>query len=142
LGDSEKSLGVFRAAEKKAAQLGDIFDQENELTNIGYIYMDSRKFDLAAQSFQLALGLAEGIKAKQDIYTALPALARLALQTGDVEKASQYAERALAIARESGNHADELYPILVQGQVAARHGDAAAAEHKFHDVEQDKVCPV
>ncbi len=142
LGDSEKSLEVFQAAEQKAAQLGDIFDQENELTNIGYIYMDSRKFDLAAQSFQRALGLAEGIKAKQDIYNALRVLARLALQTGDVEKASQYAERALAIARESGNHADELYPILVQGQVAARHGDAAAAEHKFHDVEQDKVCPV
>ena len=142
LGDSEKSLEVFQAAEQKAAQLGDIFDQENELTNIGYIYMDSRKFDLATQSFQRALGLAEGIKAKQDIYNTLRVLARLALQTGDVEKASQYAERALAIARESGNHVDELYPMLVQGQVAARRGDAAAAENKFHEVEQDKTCPV
>jgi tetratricopeptide (TPR) repeat protein len=141
LGDAEKSLEVFQAAERKAAQLGDIFDQENELTNIGYIYMDSRKFDLAAQSFQRALGLAEGIKAKQDIYNTLRVLARLALQTGDPE-ASHYAERALAIARESGNHVDELYPLLVQGQVAARRGDAAAAENKFHEVEQDKTCPV
>ena len=142
LGDSEKSLGVFRAAEKKAAQLGDIFDQENELTNIGYIYMDSRKFDLAAQSFQQALDLAEGIKAKQDIYYARRVLARLALQTGGVEKASKYAEQALSIAREGGNHLDELYPMLVQGQIAALRGNTAEAEKTFQQVEHDKACPV
>src|SRR6202521_209692 len=61
---------------------------------------------------------------------------------GDPGKGSQYAERALAIARESGNHPDELYPMLVQGQVAAGRGDTAAAENKFHEIEQDKVCPV
>jgi CHAT domain-containing protein/Tfp pilus assembly protein PilF len=142
LGDSEKSLEVFQEAEKKAAELGDVFDQENELTNIGYIHMDSRKFDLAARTFQRALGLAEGIKAKQDIYNALRVLARLALQTGDLVNAGQYADQALEKARKSGNHVDELYPILVQGQVAARRGDTAAAESKFHEVEQDKVCPV
>src|SRR6266404_2903583 len=142
LGDSEKALGLSLEAEKTAAQLGDVFDQENELTNIGYIYMDSRRFDLAALSFQRALDLAEGIKAKQDISNALRVLARLALQTGEPGKASQYAERALAIARESGNHPDELYPLLVQGQVAANRGDTAAAESKFREVEQNKVCPV
>jgi CHAT domain-containing protein/Tfp pilus assembly protein PilF len=142
LGDSEESLEVFQEAEKKAAELGDVFDQENELINIGYIHMDSRKFDLAAQTFQRALGLAQGIKAKQDIYNALRVLARLALQTGDLVNAGQYADQALEKARESGNHVDELYPILVQGQVAARRGDSATAESKFREVEQDKVCPV
>jgi len=142
LGDSEKALGLSLEAEKTAAQLGDVFDQENELTNIGYIYMDSHRFDLAALSFQRALDLAEGIKAKQDISNAMRVLARLALLTGEPGKASQYAEQALAIARESGNHPDELYPMLVQGQVAAGRGDTAAAENKFHEIEQDKVCPV
>ncbi len=142
LGDSEKALGLSLEAEKTAAQLGDVFDQENELTNIGHIYMDSRRFDLAALSFQRALDLAEGIKAKQDISNALRVLARLALQTGEPGKASQYAERALAIARESGNHPDELYPMLVQGQVAAGRGDTETAENKFHEVEQHRVCPV
>jgi len=142
LGDSEKALGLSLEAEKTAAQLGDVFDQENELTNIGHIYMDSRRFDLAALSFQRALDLAEGIKAKQDISNAMRVLARLALLTGEPGKASQYAEQALAIARESGNHPDELYPMLVQGQVAAGRGDTAAAENKFHEIEQDKVCPV
>ncbi len=142
LGDSEKALELSVEAEKKADQLGDVFDQENELTNIGYIYLDARKFDLAAQSFQRALSLAEGIKAKEDIYNALRVLARLALQTDDLANAGHYAGRALAIAQESGNHADELYPALVQGQVAARRGDTAQAERIFHEVEQDKIRPV
>jgi CHAT domain-containing protein/Flp pilus assembly protein TadD len=142
LGDSEKSLEVFQEAEKKAAELGDVFDQENELTNIGYIHLDSRKFDLAAQTFQRALGLAQGIKAKQDIYNALRVLARLALQTGDLMNATLQAQQALQIARESGNHVDELYPTLVEGQVAARRGDVVEAERTFHEVEQDKTCPV
>ncbi len=141
LGDSEKSLQVFQAAEKNAAQLGDIFDQENELTNIGYIYMDSRKFDLAAQSFLRALALAEGIKAQQDIYNALRVLARLALLTGDVEKTSDYAQRALDMARQSANHLDEFYPLLVQGQLAAGRGEAGA-EIKLREVERDPSCPV
>ncbi len=142
LGDSEKALELSVETEKTAAQLGDVFDQENELTNIGYIYMDSRRLDLAAQSFQRALKLAEGIKAKQDIYNARRVLARLALQTGDVDQATQHAERALGIARESQNHVDELYPMLVQGQVAARRGDVAGAESTFREVEHDHSCPV
>ncbi|MBZ5614405.1 MAG: CHAT domain-containing protein [Acidobacteriia bacterium] len=142
LGDSEKALALSVEAEKAAAKVGDVFDQENELTNIGYIHMDSRRLDLAEQSFQRALGLAAGIKARQDMSNALRVLARLAMQTGDPDKASQYAERALAIARESGNHVDELYPMLVEGQVAARRGDVASAESAFHEVERDKMCPV
>lgn len=142
LGDSERALELSLEAENKADQLGDVFDQDNELTNTGYIYMDAGKFDLAAQSFQRALSLAEGIKAKEDIYNALRVLARLSLQTGDLMNASQYAQRALEIAREGGNHVDELYPMLVQGQVAARRGNTAEAESKFHSVELDKICPV
>jgi len=142
LGDSENALELSLEAEKKADQLGDVFDQGNELTNIGYIYMDARKFDLAARSFQQALSLAEGIKAKGDIYNALRVLARLSLQTGDLTNASQYAKRALEIARESGNHGDELYPMLVQGQVAARRGGTTEAENTFHAIETDKLCPV
>jgi CHAT domain-containing protein len=142
LGDSEKALELSAESEKLASQLGDVWNQENELTNIGYIYMDERKFDLAAQSFQQALSLAQGINAKEDIYNALRVLARLSLQTGDLANASQYAQRAVEIARQDGNHLDELYPTLVQGQIAARRGDLAAAESTFHEVERDKICPV
>jgi CHAT domain-containing protein/tetratricopeptide (TPR) repeat protein len=142
LGDSERSLELFRQTENRAAQLGEVFDQENQLTNIGYIYVDRHQFDLASQTFRQALNLAEGIKAKQDVYNALRVLARLSLKTGDSDKAGQYAEQAQQIARESGNHADELYPTLIQGQVAEQRGDAVTARHIFDAVQQDQVCPV
>jgi CHAT domain-containing protein/Tfp pilus assembly protein PilF len=142
LGDSEKALALSAESEKAADQLKDVYDQESALTNMGYIYMDERKFDLATTSFQKALLLAEGIKAQQDIYNVLRVLARLALRMGDVEKASQYAQQALSIARESGTHPEQLYPELVQGQIAARRGDNAVAEQAFLAVEQDQVCPI
>jgi CHAT domain-containing protein/Tfp pilus assembly protein PilF len=142
LGDSERALELSEESEKLAAQLGDVRDQENLLTNVGYIHMDARKPDLAAQTFQQALGLAQGINAKEDIYNGFRVLARLSLQTGDLVNAGQYAQRAVAMAREDGNHLDELYPMLVEGQIAGRRGDFSAAESTFHAVEGDKICPV
>jgi len=141
LGNRDKALEAFQEAEKRAAELGAIFDQANALNNIGYVYMDQHKLDLAAQSFQQSLRLAASIKAKEYIYNALRVLARLSLRTGDLETAGQYAERALGIARESGLHEDELYPMLVQGQIAERRGQGAEAEQTFQQVEYDKVCP-
>jgi CHAT domain-containing protein len=142
LGDSEGALALLIESEKRAEQLGDPFAQENALTNIGYIYMDARSFDLAEHSFQRSLALAKAENSKEHMYNTLRVLARLAVQTGNEVNASQYAQQALDIARQSGNHVDELYPRLVQGQVDARRGDAAAAENTFHEVEQDKSGPV
>src|SRR5258708_18542486 len=102
--------------------------------------MDGRKFDLAGQWLQRSLGRAKAENSKEHIYNTLRVLARLTVQTEDLVKASEYADQALHIARESGNHADELYPLLVQGQVAARRGDTAVAETEFRDIERDKSC--
>ena len=142
LGDSERALQLLLEAEKRADQLGDVFDQENGLTNVGYIYMDAHDFIQAEQSFQQALILAKLENSKEHILNVLRVLARLALQVGDGKKASEYAEQTLNISQESGNRLDELYPKLVQGQIAAHRGDTATAESKFHEVEQDKSCPV
>jgi CHAT domain-containing protein len=142
LGDPEKALDLSLQSESQAAELGDIFAQENEITNVGYIYMDEGKLDLAAQSFQHALKLAEGIKAKEDIYNALRVLARLAVRSNDLDKARQYVEAALKNAQESGNHADELYPRLVQGQIAAGQGDSQTAQRVFKEIAADRTCPV
>ena len=141
LGDSEKALQLSTESLEAATQCGYIYERENELTNIGYIQMDEQKFDLAGQSFREALDLAEGIKAQQDIYNALRVLARLAMQTDDLDKASEYAARALNMAQRSGNHADELYPLLVQGQIAARRGESTVAQQTLEAVEKDKFCP-
>jgi CHAT domain-containing protein len=142
LGDSEKALGLFLDAEKVASGLGDLYEQGIWLTDVGYVYMGARNVDLAEKSLRQALEVEQRANSKEDIYNALRALARLALQTNDLANASQYAQRAVEIARQDGNHLDELYPMLVQGQIAARRGDTATAENKFREVERDKICPV
>jgi len=142
LGDLDRGLDLMLEAEASFEKLHSISNQENELTNIGYVYMDRGNFALAEQSFRKALALAEGIKGKADTYNAERVLARLSLQTGDLDQASFYSDAALKIARESKNHLDELYPQLVQGQVAARRGNSTAAQQRFEAIEKDKMCPV
>jgi CHAT domain-containing protein len=139
-GDSDKALELFLEAEKRS-ELNDPLDQGAWLTDAGYVYLSTHRFELAEQSFRRALEIEQGLKSKEEIYNVQRALARLAIETGDADKASSYAEQALNSARESGNHLNELYPELVQGQVAARRGDGAKAREIFKAVEQDKVCP-
>src|ERR1700686_960262 len=88
LGDSERALQLLQEAERRADQLGDVFDQENGLTNVGYIYMDAHDSVQAEQSFQQALILAKLENSKEHVLNALRVLARLALQMGDVKKGS------------------------------------------------------
>jgi CHAT domain-containing protein len=142
LGDSPRALSLLVEAEKRAEQLGDIYDVENGLTNIGYVYLDERSFERADRAFQNALKLARNGNRKEHILNALRVLARLSVQTSDLNNASQYAEQALQIARASGNHQDELYPVLVEGQISAQRGDMAEAEKTFQQVEHDPVCSI
>jgi CHAT domain-containing protein len=144
LGDQDKALELFLDAENLAGNLGDLDDQGAWLTDAGYVYMDTRRFDMAQRSFQRALDLAQspGTNSKENIYNALRVLARLSLQTGELPNASLYVQRAVDIARQDGNHLDELYPMLVQGQIAARLGHTAEAQSTFQQVDRDKICPV
>jgi len=142
LGDPEKALGRFLDAEKLASELSDFDDQGAWLMDAGYVYMGTRKVELAEQSLRRALEIERRVNSRENIYNALRVLARLSLQTGDLAIAGQYAQQALDIARQDGNHLDELYPMLVKGQIAARRGDVASAESAFHEVERDKMCPV
>jgi len=119
-------------------EVDDVFDQGNELTNMGYAYMDQGKFDLANQSFQKALTLAKSIEAKGDIHNALRVLARLSSQANDPDSANEYATQAL---RESGTRSDQLYPRLIQAEVAAHRGDVMTAEKTFREIERDPTCP-
>jgi CHAT domain-containing protein len=142
LGDSDKALALFLDAEKLARQLGDFDDQAAWLMDAGYVYMGARNADLSERSLQQALEIERHVNSQENIYNALRALARLFLQTGDADRANEYAEQALSIAHKSGNRLDELYPLLVKGQVSALHGDIKTAEGRFREVERDKICPV
>jgi CHAT domain-containing protein/tetratricopeptide (TPR) repeat protein len=141
LGDSDKALQLFLQAEKQAGELGDLVDQGAWLTDIGYVYLGAQKSDLAEQSFLQSLKTEQQVNSREEIYNVQRALARLAVQTGDLERASFYATQAFSIAHKSNNHLNELYPKLVEGQVAARRGDARQAREIFMTVERDRACP-
>jgi CHAT domain-containing protein len=141
LGDSEKALQLFIAAEKRASELQDFVDQGVWLTNAGYVYMDGHQLPLAERSFLRALKLEQTVNSRENIYNNLRALARLALHSNDPNKAQDYAEQALSIARQSSNHLNELYPELVEGQVATLHGDEATAREVLDTVQRDPACP-
>jgi len=137
LGESEKALELFFEAEKQAVALGDLFNQENELTNIGYIYMAEDKLDLADRSFRDALAIAQKIESKEDIFNALRARALVSEQIGALDRANEYADQAISIARAAGNRRDELYPLLVKGLIAAK-SHSAATEKILREVEGDE----
>ncbi len=142
LGDSEKALKMFVDATKQAEKLGDTSDQVKWLTNAGYIDMDATNFTTAEESFQQSLRLARQINSREDIINSLIALAFVSEQTGKLEDAKRYSDEALSMARADGNKRDEVYPRLVQGQVAAQEHDVPAAENAFREVAQAEDSPV
>ena len=141
-GDPEKALDLFLDAGKRAGELGDFVDQGAWLTDAGYVYLADRKFDVAEQSFRRALELEKKVNSKEEIYNVERALARFFIQTDNMEQAEQYAGMARQMARAGGSHVDELYPVLVEGQIAARRSKAEEAEKMFQEVEVDPSSPV
>jgi CHAT domain-containing protein/Tfp pilus assembly protein PilF len=137
LGDPEKSLELSLEAEKRAIEADDIIDQLSWITNAGYVYAGVGDLARAKQSYLKALDLATRIGGKQGIYNALRALALVSVESGELQQARKYSDDAIAIARADNNRLDELYPLLVEGLIAARSSNKAEADRIFHEVEQD-----
>ncbi len=142
LGNLDSALELFLDSERLASQMGDPWNQANELTDIGYIQMDEHNLKLAGQSFRRALELAQAVQAKGYVYNALRVLARLSLQIGDLASADNYDQQALAMAREENNHFDELYPSAGPRANRRQPRDNDNAKPPSNEVEQDKTCPV
>jgi CHAT domain-containing protein len=138
LGDSERSLKLSLAAEKRAIQVGDFIDQLSWLTNEGYVYQQVHDVPRAKQAYLNALQLARSIDGREDIYNALRALALVSVQGGELQQAGIYSDEAIAIARKDNNRLDELYPLLVRGLIATEGSDPSRAESIFREVEQDE----
>ena len=141
LGDSEGALAAFLHAKERATKLGDYIDEASWGMDAGYVYSDLHDFGRARESFLRALDLAGRWGAKEAVFNGLRALARLSLLTDDFEGAGEYSRQSLQMAHDSGIHSDELYPMLVEGEIAARNGDADKAQQTFETVERDPVCP-
>lgn len=138
LGDSERSLDLSLEAERRASQMGRVITQLYWTTNVGYVYAGRGDLLRAKQSYLKALDLATKIDSKEGVYNAYRALALVAVTSGESEDARRYANQAISIARADNNRLNELYPLLVEGLVAAQSNDEAAAERIFREVEEDQ----
>lgn len=138
LGDLERAQQAFSDAEQRAAQLGDGIDELTWIRGAGRVYADLHNTQKATEAYRKTLSLAEQSKATDDIHSAQMAIAWLDLQTGAIDDAAQYADRAL---QSSSDHIGGLYASLVQGQVIAQRGDTDQARKIFESVEKDVECP-
>jgi CHAT domain-containing protein len=138
LGDLEKSLNLSLDAVNRASRVGNVILQLYWTTNVGYVYATRGDLSSAKQSYLAALALAKKIGGREGIYNALRALALVSVERGELDEARKNSEDAIDIARSDNNRLDELYPLLVEGLVAARSHDAAQAEKIFREVDQDK----
>jgi len=142
LGDPEKAERQLREAEAQAEKLDDVSDQVKWLTAAAYIDMDASDFKTAEQSFERSLKLSQQINSREDIINSLIALAFVYEQTGKFDDARRNADEALSMARADGNGRDIVYPLLVNGRIAAQQHDTTAAEKAFHEVAASKDSPV
>ena len=136
-GDSESALELFLAAERRSRDLGSRIDEIRWLTASGYVYLDQNKFSVAEDSYRRALELARKIDSKEDVSNAITSLALVTVRSGKLDLARQYSDEAIGLARADRNRDDELYPLLVRGQVAARLHDPKKAEEIFIEVATD-----
>jgi CHAT domain-containing protein/Tfp pilus assembly protein PilF len=142
LGDREKAEGMFSEAAKEAEELGDETSETGWLTNVGYVYMDEGQPQLAEQAFLQSSDLARKTASPGDLLDALTALAFVSEQTNKLDDAKRYADEALKMAKADGNGRDVVYPLLVEGRVAARRNDPATAESDFNEVAKSPDTPV
>ena len=137
IGDSESALRFFLLAEERARQLGSLVDEARWMTTSGYVYLDQNNFAIAKDRYLSSLDLARKMDSKEQILDAITSLAFVTFQTSQLDQAKQYSDEAIAMARSDSNRANELYPLLVRGLVAARAGDPQQAEQIFLEVSTD-----
>ncbi len=138
LGDSERSLELSLEAEKRAAQVGNVILRLSWITNAGYVYTALGDLSRAKQAYLTGLALATEINGREDIYNAYRALALVALQSGAIQDARQYVDKAMALAEADHNRLNQLYPLLVRAEIAADAHEPVQAERMLREVEHDR----
>ncbi len=135
LGDSERALDQFRQAEASAEELGIVRYQLKWLSTTGYVYQDSRDWARALDAYRKSLVLAQQIGSREDILNALEDLAAASVESGELDKASGYVDRASQL--ESGGHESANLHETKCMLSAARHQNAQA-ESCFRVIRSDE----
>ena len=137
LGDLNKSLELTLEGQKQSLQAGNVLVDHFCTTNLGYVYASLGDLPRARQEYLSALDLATKTGSKEGIYNAQRALALVLVAYGELDEARKYSSEAIETAKNENNRTNELYPLLVQGLIAAQTHDDQTAESMFREVEND-----
>jgi CHAT domain-containing protein len=137
MGDFDRAQALLQEAEKTARDLG-VGDRVLWLNHIGLVYYQWNQLSLAEDYYRKSLALAQVNQNSEQIIDALTSLAFVSVQKGQLAEAKKYSEGAFRSAHAENDRASELYPRLVEGQVAAAQGDYKQAKKIFHEVANDK----
>jgi len=135
LGDFDQSERLFLEAERKATETGVLRDRTLWRNTLGLVYFQRNQLNEAENSYRESLALAQ--EAQDDptrISGAMTTLAFVSIRKGRIEVAEQYCDRAIQISRASGDRGDELFALLVKGEIAAAQGNTAEAKKIFEQV--------
>jgi CHAT domain-containing protein/tetratricopeptide (TPR) repeat protein len=134
LGNSEKALGIFEEAERRAASIGDTGYEVLWTTLLAKAYLDTGQLALAERADLRAIDLARRINKKQGIIDASEDLAEVYVDEGRPRDAERVAGEALTLSQQTGNQPDILYCHMLQGEAAALQHDWPRADGLLHEV--------
>jgi len=137
LGDKEKALELFLAAEQTATRLGDVRFQIKWASTAGYVYRDQGDLNRAAQAYRKSLDLARQINNQQEIINALEDLAHTDVMRGRLDEAAASLDQLAPLVHANGSRVDQLDVMLAQGEIAAARRQDQQAESIFRTVEGD-----
>ncbi|MGH7710686.1 MAG: HD domain-containing phosphohydrolase, partial [Gemmatimonadaceae bacterium] len=105
-------------------------------TELGALYDELERWNLAEQAFADALRFATATGDESLTIEIELARAEMALARGNLERAHASSDRALTLARQRENEADQAYALGVAGAVARALGDLARAERLLEQAER------
>jgi CHAT domain-containing protein len=134
LGNSEKALEMYAAAEDRAKSLGDLVLHSVILAGMALAYADSGQPTLAERSDLRAIELARKIGRKQTEIDASMDLARLYIRLKKPNAADAYLNQASSMATATGSSVDLLTCSLLKGEAASLRRDYRSSLRLFEEV--------
>jgi CHAT domain-containing protein len=138
LGDTEQSLSLFREAEKRAADLGDISAKLNWLKTAGYVYQDTGNLQKASQAYRQALDISRQLNSVEDVLSSLEDLAHVSIDEGKLDDADFYLAQLVPRVQATPNRLDDLDVMLAQAKIDAARRQDQWAKDLFRGVERDR----
>jgi len=138
MGDLEKALASYGAADKLALELGADADRVLWLSTAGNLYMDMGRTSEAEDYYKIALRAVQGTDNVERKSVLAFSLAMISLQKGELEQTAKYIDQAIQSSRAAHVRVDELYAILASGEFDVASSRIPAAEAKFQEVSRAK----